>query len=260
MPRMRLYLQFDRSLAPGELEEYRELVKRRGKREPLQHLVGTVSFCGFELTVNRDVLVPRPETELLAERAWEYLQKQCPSGVPQILDFGTGSGCLAVVLAIKCPTAEISALDVSAEALRVAAANSARHGVTERIRFYQGAGFATLPKAAQYDLIVSNPPYIPTGELERLEPEVRDYDPRQALDGGVDGLDYYRMFANQAAAFMKPAARLMLELGDGQASRVSNFFREQNWIVESIVDDYTHRPRIIIASKTRLQPNEDEPK
>jgi release factor glutamine methyltransferase len=174
-PRMRLYLEFERVLTPAEVDGFRELIRRRGQREPLQHIVGSTSFCGFEIAVNRDVLIPRPETELLAERGWTFLNQLSTinSQPSTALDFGTGSGCLAIALACKCPTAEVYAVDISSEALALARENAARHGVAKRIRFLHGDGFAAAPAGARFDLIISNPPYIPTAEIASLEPEVR---------------------------------------------------------------------------------------
>src|SRR5262249_29560187 len=155
----------------------RQLIKRRSGHEPLQHIIGSVSFCGLELAVNRDVLVPRPETEELAERAWQFLQNRCSERTPvRALDFGTGSGCLAVAIAHQVPSAEVDAVDISSAALIVARQNAARHGLAERIRFYQGDGFDAVPTGRCYDLIVSNPTYIPSHEIADLAPEVRDYD------------------------------------------------------------------------------------
>ncbi len=129
--------------------------------------------------------------------------------------------------------------------------------MAERIRFLQGDGFAAAPAGARFDLIISNPPYIPSGEIASLQPEVRDYDPRGALDGGADGLDYGRRLAAEAAPFLKPAGRLMLEFGDGQAEGVREIFQQQMWIVEAMAEDYTHRPRILVAR--RSNPTADEP-
>jgi release factor glutamine methyltransferase len=250
-PRMRLYLEFERVLTPAEVDGFRELIRRRGQREPLQHIVGSTSFCGFEIAVNRDVLIPRPETELLAERGWTFLNERSTLN-PQpstALDFGTGSGCLAIALACKCPTAEVYAVDISSEALALARENAARHGVAERIRFLHGDGFAAAPAGARFDLIISNPPYIPTAEIASLEPEVRDYDPRGALDGGADGLDYGRRLAAEGARFLKPHGRVMLEFGDGQAESLREILQQQMWIVEAIEADYTRRLRFIVARR-----------
>jgi release factor glutamine methyltransferase len=246
-PRMKLYLDFERALSPAELDAVRELVKRRGQREPLQHILGTASFCGLELAVNRHVLVPRPETELLAEAGWQLLAPQ-PSTA---LDFGTGSGCIAIALAVQCPAARLVALEASAEALAVARQNAARHGVAERIQFVAGEGFDALPAGARFDLIISNPPYIPTAEIASLPPEVRDYDPHQALDGGPDGLACHRLIAARAGELLKPGGKLMLELGDGQADAVRRMFEAHLWVVEAVKEDYSRRPRILIASLKR---------
>lgn len=251
VPRMKLYLSFERVLVAGEVDAFRGLITRRGQREPLQHIVGSTSFCGFEIAVNRHVLVPRPETELLAERGWTFLN-QLPavqSRPATALDFGTGSGCLAIALACKCPAAEIWAVDVSPEALAMARENAARHGGAARIRFLEGDGFAALPPDARFDLIISNPPYIPSEEIASLQPEVRDHDPRGALDGGADGLDYGRRLAAEAARFLNPDGRLMLEFGDAQAGLLRPIFEEHNWIVETIAEDYTRRPRILVARR-----------
>ena len=250
LPRMQLYLNFERQLAPVEEGGFREFVKRRGQREPLQQIIGSTSFCGLDITVNRYVLVPRPETELLAESAWRFLSEVTAreSRPLTALDFGTGSGCLAVTLAVKCGAAHITALDVSSNALDLARQNAARNGVAERVSFVEANALDMLPAEARFDLLVSNPPYVPTAEIATLQPEVRDYEPRQALDGGSDGLDFYRHFAAGAAARLRPGGKIMLEFGDRQAPALRNMFEQQNWIVERIVDDYTQRPRVLIAA------------
>ena len=252
MPRMKLYLNFERNLSDTELDSFREIIKRRSQREPLQHIVGSASFCGLELTVNRHVLIPRPETELLAEEGWKFLnslnpQPLTPPPLPCALDLGTGSGCLAIALAIHCPTARLFATDISAEALELARQNAESHKVFDHIEFLRGDGFTVFDSHAVFDLIISNPPYIPTDEISSLQVEVRDYDPRQALDGGPDGLDFYRWIAAQASPFLKPGGKLMVEFGDGQAHAIREIFENQKWVVEVVLEDYTQRPRIIIA-------------
>ena len=186
------------------------------------------------------------------------------------LDFGTGTGCIGIALAVKCANAKIVATDVSADALTLARENAARNGVAERIEFLQSDGFAAfrsegrvtrVPESdnktaigdshssslRKFDLIISNPPYIPSAEIATLQPEVRDFDPRAALDGGVDGLDFYRMFSAQAKSFLKPDGKIMLEFGDGQAEAIRNFFETEKWIVEAVKEDYSQRARILIA-------------
>ena len=251
LPRMRLYLNFERVLTRTEVDGFRELVKRRGRREPLQHIVGSTSFCGLEMAVDRRVLVPRQETEILAELGWQFLQ-QLSTFNPQpstALDLGTGSGCLAIALAVKCQAAQVWASDVSPEALGLAKQNAARRNVAERIQFLHGDGFSPLPEKLQFDLVISNPPYIPTAEIELLQPEVRDFDPRRALDGGPDGLVLFRRLAAEAGEFLKPGGRMMLEFGDGQAEAVRNIFESQQWIVEAVKNDYSHRPRSLILKR-----------
>lgn len=248
VPRLRLYLEFERVLADDELDALRELVRRRGAREPLQYLLGTVNFCGLELQVTPAVLIPRPETELLAERAWTFLAgRGGDESPPAALDFGTGSGCLAIALAVHCPAAQIMATDISAAALAVARANAARHGVETRIRFLPGEGFAALPPDARFDLIVANPPYIPSAEIARLQPEVRDHEPRVALDGGPDGLAVLRQLAAEGRAWLKPGGRLMLELGDGQSERAAEVFAAAGWAGVTVENDWTNRPRMLVA-------------
>ena len=226
------------------------------------------------MAVNRHVLVPRPETELLAERGWLFLNQLNPGLLLRsseatpvaaqpgnggsatsnhqpmtALDFGTGSGCVAIALAVKSPAAQVYAIEILPDALALARENAARHGVAERIQFLHGDGLAVLPRGIQFDLIVSNPPYLRTSEIDTLQPEVRDYEPRRALDGGADGLDYYRRLAGEAQPFLKPGARIMLEFGDGQATAITEIFQEQKWIVEAVQEDYNQRPRILIARR-----------
>jgi release factor glutamine methyltransferase len=271
MPRMKLYLNFERVLSPAETDSLRELVKRRGQREPLQHIIGSTSFCGYEIALNRHALVPRPETELLAELGWNFLVTR-HSPLVTALDFGTGTGCIAIALAAKCPDAKILATDISADALALAKENATRNKVAERVEFLHGDGFEALQNAGQasrlslifslqletgatpvlrFDLIISNPPYIPSAEITTLEPEVRDFDPRSALDGGVDGLDFYRMLAKQSKPFLKPDGKIMLEFGDGQAEAIRNIFETEKWVVEAVKEDYSQRARILVAWASR---------
>jgi release factor glutamine methyltransferase len=183
---------------------------------------------------------------LLAQLGWQFLSPLNPQP-STALDFGTGTGCIAIALAAKCPNAKITATDISADALALAKENAARNQAAERIEFLEGTGFAALPKDEPFDLIISNPPYIPSAEIATLQPEVRDFDPRAALDGGADGLDFYRQLAAEAGTFLKPDGKIMLEFGDGQAEAVKNIFQTQNWIVEAVKEDYSQRARILVG-------------
>jgi release factor glutamine methyltransferase len=288
LPRMKLYLNFERALTPAETDALREFILRRSRHEPLQHITGSTSFCGFEIAVNRHALVPRPETELLAEAGWNFLNQLSEGRVPRVpnsmtkedgasqssalraLDFGTGTGCIAIALAAKCPSVKITATDISADALALARENGARNNVADRIEFVQGDGFAALhsegrvPQAPElkdenggsqssplrkieFDLLISNPPYISSAEIATLEPEVRDFDPRAALDGGADGLDFHRRLAAEAKPFLKPDGKIMLEFGDGQADAIRKIFEAEKWIVEAVKEDYSQRQRILIG-------------
>ena len=248
MPRMKLYLNFDRVLTAPETDGLREFIKRRGQREPLQHIVGSTSFCGYEIAVSRHALIPRPETEILAELGWKFLSTRNlqPSTT---LDFGTGTGCIAIALAAKCPNAKITALDVSPDALALAKQNALQNQVAERIEFLHGDGFAALTATTLFDLLVSNPPYIASAEIETLDPEVKDFDPRGALDGGADGLDFYRRLAVEAKPFLKVDGKIMLEFGDGQADDIKKILETEKWVVEAMQEDYSQRARILIAHK-----------
>jgi release factor glutamine methyltransferase len=191
------------------------------------------------------------------------------------LDFGTGTGCIAIALAVKCPSAKVVATDVSPDALALAKQNAGRNNVAERIEFLQGDGFAALhneseggaprrpdsPKEEwgsrssplrkmEFDLIISNPPYIPSAEIATLQPEVRDFDPRAALDGGADGLDFYRKLAMESKPFLKPGGKIMLEFGDGQADAIRKIFEAEKWIVEAVREDYSQRERFLIAKSS----------
>ncbi len=248
LSRTQLYVNFEKVVEPAELQLVRELIKRRGQREPLQHITGSTSFCGLEIAVNRNVLIPRPETEELAELAWTFLNGVAAE-VPTALDFGTGSGCLAIALAVKAPKARIQAVDISPEALAVAGQNAARHQIGGRIQFLAGDGLQAVAAGTGFDLIVANPPYIPSGEIASLEPEVRDHDPRLALDGGAEGLDFYRRLASGAGPWLRPGGRIMLEFGDGQAEPIRGLFEAQMWIVERVKTDYHGPLRVLIARR-----------
>jgi release factor glutamine methyltransferase len=204
----------------------------------------------LEFAVNRNVLIPRPETELLAEKAWKLLAALEQNGSPPaVADVGTGSGCLAITLAAKCPTAKLDGLDISADALEVAAGNAARLGVAGRIDFYQSDLFGGIPPGRRFDLVVTNPPYIPTGDIPGLQAEVRDWDPSLALDGGADGLGFYRRLAAETPAHLKSGGVLMAEVGDDQADDVGRCFEQQQWSIDEFVKDLAGKPRIVIARR-----------
>lgn len=216
LDRVGLYLSYDKPLNRDELALFRQMVARRARREPLQHILGTQEFCGLEFQVSPDVLIPRHDTETLVEEALKRA-----AGRVSVLDIGTGSGCIAVSLAKRLPDARVTAVDVSAAALEVARANALANGVD--VEFF--AGSLLEPVAGRcFDLIVSNPPYIPRADIALLEPEVRDGDPLLALDGGVDGLDIYRCLIPASLEQLNPGGWLLVEVGAGQARDVAALF------------------------------------
>lgn len=253
IPRLQLYLQFERLLEGPALDAVRDAVRRRGRREPLQHILGSAPFCGFDLAVGPEVLVPRPETELLAERAWTWLERRATTqpAPPEVLDWGTGSGCLALALARRLSTARLVAVDISPPALERARANAERLGLGQRVEWIASDGCRALDPARRFDLVVSNPPYIPTAEIATLAPEVRDHDPRLALDGGADGLDFYRRLAEELAPRLAPGGAAMLEFGDDQAAAISALLEGAGWIVDEVQRDYSGRERFLVTRRTR---------
>jgi len=217
LDRVGLYLNFEKPLNDDELAAYRIMVARRGRREPLQHILGTQEFCGLEFEVSPDVLIPRHETETLVNESLARMP-----AAQSLLDIGTGSGCIAVALACRLPGASVTAVDISSAALVVARRNAERNGVA--IEFLLGSLLEPVA-GRHFDLIISNPPYIPSSDIETLESEVRDFDPRTALDGGADGLDVYRAMIPDAAARLNPGGWLLVEVGIGQAADVAQMFR-----------------------------------
>jgi len=245
--RLELYLDFEREVPEPALGTLREMVKRRAEGEPLQYLLGVARFYGLDFSVDKRVLIPRPETELLVD----YVVKN-GSAAKTLLDLGAGSGAIAVTLARQLPGARVAAVDASAEALEVARANAARHGVS--VEFFLGDLFAPLPVGARFDWIVSNPPYIPRGEIAALAREVRDHEPRAALDGGPDGLEVIRRIAAEAAAWVAAGGHLAVELGAGQGGQAQRIFLDNGWRVEKMIADLEGHERVLVASRQPESP------
>lgn len=229
LDRVGLYLNFDRPLQEKELAAYRLLVTRRGKREPLQYILKNQEFDGLNLEVSPAVLIPRHDTETLIEEAFK---RAVPTG--SILDIGTGSGCIAIALAKRLPDASVTAVDISAEALMVASRNAAEHSVD--IEFLSGSFFQPV-NGRRFNMIVSNPPYIRTADLPGLQPEVRDYEPQMALDGGLDGLDSYRYMITEAPGYLMPGGTILFEVGFDQADSVTSMLAENGFDTIAPVPD-----------------------
>ena len=241
--RLDLYLQFERPLHTSEVDHYREYVRQRLQRVPVQYITGVAAFRHLELTVTPAVLIPRPETEVLVDVALELL----PEG-GRVLDLCCGSGAVALSLAQEAAAAEVVAADVSAAALEVAKANGQRCGLAERVEWHCGDLFAPLRGTEPFDLVAANPPYVRRGDLAQLAPEVRDYEPHLALDGGEDGLAYYRRIAQEAADFIRPGGYLLLEVGDGQSAAVEALLARSERLTEvQIRPDLNQIPRVVVA-------------
>jgi release factor glutamine methyltransferase len=236
--RLHLYLSPDKPLTEDERSRFRGFVVRRKAGEPLQHLIGEVSFFGLTFKVRRDALIPRPETEELLDRTLKLVPREEPC---RCLDLGTGSGVIAVCLARYLPAAEVTAVDVSGEALALAAENAESNGVADRIRFVESDWFSAVD--GQFDLIVSNPPYVATEDLSSLAGEVKDHEPRVALDGGREGLERIRDLLAQAGEHLSTGGRVLLEIGHGQGDRIKRLMEEAGMGEVSIDCDLSGRER-----------------
>jgi release factor glutamine methyltransferase len=235
-----------------EIERIDELLKRRSKREPLQYILGYVDFYGLKIKVGKGVLIPRPETELLAEEAIKAVKREALS-VMRILDLCTGSGCLALALAREFLDAKVYGTDTSENAIRYAKEN-AELTCINNVTFLEGNLFdpiaeliACHPSPVTFDLIVSNPPYIKRDDIKNLQPEVKDWEPVEALAGGEDGLDYYRAIIPEARGYLKEGGYLILEIGAGQSREVRRIAEEAGFINISLIKDYAGIERIFVA-------------
>ena len=240
LPRMVLKLNPAQELTPSQERAYLRALERRKSREPLQYILGVQYFCGVELAVNDAVLIPRPETETLCEIALKRLETLRR---PAVADLCTGSGAIAVAVKSARPDAEVFATELSHQALSVARDNASRNGAD--ITFLQGDLMEPL-RGKTFDLILSNPPYIKAGDLDTLQPEVL-HEPRMALDGGEDGLVFYRRLAQGAPRYVKRGGGILLELGDGQAQAVTALFETAGFAGVRVHSDLFGKPRVLEA-------------
>ena len=231
-------------LAPAQAAELESLLARRMRREPLAYVLGRREFHGLDFRVTSAVMVPRSETETLVEEALAWVRaRQAPCTVA---DVGTGSGCIAVSLAVRLPGVRLLATDVSPAALAVTEENARRHGVAGRVRLLHGHLLQPLP--GPVDLIVANLPYVPSGRFDGLQPEVRDYEPRQALDGGPDGTDLLRPLLRQAGAYLRPGGAVMLEIDDEQGATMAEEARSAfPAATVHVLPDLSGRDRVLVV-------------
>ena len=241
--RLDLYLAFDRPLKEEEIDDYRELIRRRGASEPLQYIIGNVEFYGLNFRVNSSVLIPRPETELLIEKILESLNK---NDSLKILDIGTGSGNIAVSIAKHLSNAEIVAIDISDSAIQTAKENSELNNINGQINFYKlDIISGSLQTNSKFDLIVSNPPYVSLKDYSDLSPELLNHEPRISLTDENDGLNFYRAISKKAKTLLKTGGKIFYEVGLGQSEEVKNLLKENNFNEIEIFKDYSNIDRVV---------------
>lgn len=244
--RVQLYTDFEKPLTPEELRQFKTFLKQRMDHEPVQYIVGETEFMGLPFTVNPSVLIPRPETELLVEQAVDWLRTR-PADRRKVLDVGTGSGCIAVSIAALVPHSQVIAVDISPQALEVARENAGRNLVTDQVELWQQDVLRETPERIPYDLVTSNPPYVGQEELPDLAPEIRNYEPEEALTA-EDGLLFYRRFAAAAREWLQPDGMLMTEIGGShQVEPATALFRDQGWQSVAVRNDYNAQGRILKA-------------
>lgn len=249
LKRIELYTQFGRVVGQEQLSQLHELVKRAGVHEPIAYLTGKKEFYSLEFEITKDCLIPRPETELLVERAIEFLRTR--NGEQFICDLCTGCGCVAVAIARNFANCRIVATDISDAALAVAEKNVARHGLMNRIKLLQGDLFEPVIAGlgpAKFDLIVCNPPYVSEPDYEKLAPNVKDFEPKSALTAGQDGLDIIKKIIAQTGRHLKPTGTLMLEIGNEQGNAVRSLLETAGYFGDVKIDkDYSNLDRLVIA-------------
>lgn len=225
----------------GELCRYEEMLRIRAARVPLQHILGSQDFMGLTFLVSGDVLIPRQDTETLVETVLSENRERNIS----ILDMCTGSGCIAVSLAALGGYSQVEAADISGPALRVAKENAKRLLTGQAVRFRQSDLFSVFGEGDRFDLIVSNPPYIPSSVIGELEPEVRDFEPRKALDGMEDGLFFYRRLAEESTDYLKPGGKVYFEIGYDQGQAVCDLLARNGFIEIRVIKDLAGKDRIV---------------
>jgi release factor glutamine methyltransferase len=248
LPRLGLYLQFERELTPTELDSLRSMVRRRAAREPVQHITGTTGFAGLTLRCNSSALIPRPETELLVDLALEHLQL-CPAESPSILDLCTGSGCVGIAILANHPSAAAVLTDLSPDAIAIAWQNAELHGVFERCQIIVGDLDSDIATEDTFDVITANPPYIDPDDIETLDIEVRDWEPELALYAPDAGYALYPRIAALALSRLRPGGFLAVECGHTQAGTIADMFAAAGLTNIKIHPDLAGIPRVVTANQ-----------
>ena len=245
--RSELFMRARQPLTPAQNATFRNLIHRRADRIPLQHLLGNTEFYGLPFHTSPDALIPRPETETLVEIVLNQL-KNCTN--PRILDIGTGSGIIAIALGKSLPRSQVIATDISRKALYLASQNARLNGVADRISFFQTDLLTSFATPESFHAILSNPPYISSNTIDALQPEVRACDPRLALDGGCDGLDFYRKIIPTSIPLLAPGGLLGLEIGHDQARAVTQLLSRQIGLTHIATHtDLGGYPRVVLAQR-----------
>lgn len=250
--RTRLLTHPEQAISDEDLQSFLRMIERRAAGEPLQHVTGHQEFYKLDFLVTPAVLIPRPETEFLVERVLTLVRNN-QLAAPLIVDAGTGSGCIAVTLAVELPAARLIATDISSAALAVARQNAARHNVDERVEFYEGdllAPLAALGVEDKVDVLASNPPYVAANQPELMQREVRDYEPHVALFGGDDGLVFYRRLLVKGFAYVKPGGYLVCEIGYAQLDAITDLVAASRWRLVDVTHDLQSIPRTLTLCKT----------
>jgi release factor glutamine methyltransferase len=249
LTRTQIYTSFERPLAPAEVDRFRELVRRRAAREPVAYITGRREFWSLDFAVDRRVLVPRPETELVVEIAVDALRARGSNGAGLLAaDIGTGSGAIAVAIAKELPDARVIATDRSEAALEIAPANASRHGVDGRIEFRTGDGCAPLAGAGPFDVIASNPPYVRKAEIATLAPEVREWEPKWALESGPEGMDVTQPMVEDAFELLAPGGSLVVEVGT-QSALVRDCFMRRGYDAVTVRRDLAGLERVVTGRR-----------
>lgn len=248
--RTQLLTQSEQTVSEGDYKSFLRLIERRANGEPLQYITGHQEFYGIDFIVSPDVLIPRPETEFLVERVIA-LAETIEDEQPLIVDIGTGSGCIAVAVAMHAPRARLIAIDVSEAAIDLAKRNAERHSVQERIEFRAGDLLTPLVGLkGSIDILASNPPYVIEGRTELIQREVRDWEPRIALFGGSDGLEFYRRLLLEGLDFVRPGGFMVVEIGYGQFDAITEMIAASSWELVDYRRDLQGIPRTITVRKT----------
>lgn len=246
--RLELYLMYDRPLTEKELVEYREYLKRRSTFEPVQYIVGTVEFYGLEIKVSPDVLIPRPETEILVETLINSVNKEDEL---RIMDIGSGSGNISIAVAVNLPNAYVTGIEISKSAIEVAKENQKKYDLNKRISFLNYDIFsANRDELSDFDIIVSNPPYVSKEDYGKVQKEILNYEPNIAVTDFHDGFNFYRKIISLTSQMLKPNGKIFFEIAQGQSKKINKIMKENNFKEISIVQDYQKIDRVIYGVKS----------